>query len=233
MSISRELALASEMNSVALPQVVRELRERLRQAESSRDDAQRTTRWAVGGLAVVILATMSGIGITLNRFPLEKYLWTDNAKQYCEAQVQDDPLVTTNTVLDFAKECVLDMDTFAHDSWRKDIDRMSSRCLTPEFRKTLLQAEWYSDRVSTVRSGLLRVSSETTGPGVVIDSRPTAQGFLWRVQIPVKRNFKQGDSPKGSQERVYEVEVYRVVKNAYNPVGLGINGIYERSGNLR
>lgn len=219
--------------ALALRQVILQLQQRVGQAEVSRDSASRTARAAVYGVAAVLLVSMAGVGLVLTRYPMERYLYTDNAKAVCEAQIQSEPLITTNTVTDFAKDCMLDLDTFAHDTFEKDLTKMASRCLTPGFRRQFMQVDWLADRVSTVRTQLLRVSSQTTGPVLVASSGPTADGFMWRVQIPVKRTFRQGDTPKGSNERVYEVDVYRVVKNAYNPVGLGINAMYERTATLK
>lgn len=214
-------------------QLLRELQERLTAETRNKEEAKRTARWALVGLgAVAVMAVAAGV-IVATRFPLEKYLYTDNAKEICEAQVQDLPLVTSNTVMDFAKECVLDMDTFAHDTFEKDLTRMANRCFTPGFRKKFMEMDWLADRVSTVRSGFLRVSSQTSGTVVIADSGATADGYKWVVQVPVKRTFRQGDSPRGSNERVYDVEVYRVLRDAYNPVGLGINAIYEKSGVLK
>ena len=230
----------SEMNDVSkapggieMRQVLLQLHERVQQAETSRADAARTARLALYGFAGVLLSTLMGVGIVLSRYPMERYLYTDNAKQICDAQVQDTPLITTNTVTEFAKDCMLDLDTFSHDTFEKDLSRMASRCLTPGFRKKFMEVDWLSDRVSTVRTQLLRVSSQTTGPVLVASSGPTADGYMWRVQIPVKRTFRQGDTPKGSNERVYEVDVYRVVKDAFNPVGLGVNAMYERTATLK
>lgn len=221
------------VDELELKQVMLQLQKRVQQAEKSREDAARTSRFALYGFSSVLLTTLMGVGIVLSRYPLERYLYTDNAKEICEAQVQDVPLITTNTVTEFAKDCMLDLDTFAHDTFEKDLTRMASRCLTPGFRKKFMEVEWLSDRVSTVRTQLLRVSSQTTGPVLVASSGPTADGYMWRVQIPVKRTFRQGDTPKGSNERVYEVDVYRVVKDAFNPVGLGVNAMYERTATLK
>jgi hypothetical protein len=220
-------------DNLSRKQVILELKRRADEAVKSRNDAARTTRFALYGCAAVLLTTLLGVGVVLTRYPLERYLYTDNAKEMCEAQVYDAPLITTNTVTEFAKDCVLDLDTFANDSFEKDLTRMASRCLTPGFRKKFMEVDWLSDRVSTVRTQLLRVSSQTTGPVLVASSGPTADGYMWRVQIPVRRTFRQGDTPKGSNERVYEVDVYRVVKDAYNPVGLGINAMYERTATLK
>jgi hypothetical protein len=221
------------VGELELKQVMLQLQQRVVQAEKSRSDAARTARVALYGFAGVLLTTLLGVGVVLSRYPMERYLYTDNAKEICEAQVLDVPLITTNTVTEFAKDCMLDLDTFAHDTFEKDLTRMASRCLTPGFRKKFMEVEWLSDRVSTVRTQLLRVSSQTTGPVLVASSGPTADGYMWRVQIPVKRTFRQGDTPKGSNERVYEVDVYRVVKDAFNPVGLGVNAMYERTATLK
>lgn len=229
-----ELMKVSETSGdLELRQVMQQLHKRVLQAEKSRADAARTSRFAMYGLAGVLLTTLVGVGIVLTRYPLERYLYTDNAKTICEAQVQDVPLITTNTVTEFAKDCMLDLDTFAYDTFEKDLSRMASRCLTPGFRKKFLEVDWLADRVGTVRAQLLRVSSQTTGPVLVASSGATPDGYMWRVQIPVRRTFKQGDTQKGSNERVYEVDVYRVVKDAFNPVGLGINAMYERTATLK
>lgn len=224
---------SKKAGELELKQVMLQLQKRVEQAEKSRTDAARTARYALYGFSGVLLTTLMGVGIVLSRYPMERYLYTDNAKEICEAQVLDVPLITTNTVTEFAKDCMLDLDTFAHDTFEKDLTRMASRCLTPGFRKKFMEVEWLSDRVSTVRTQLLRVSSQTTGPVLVASSGPTADGYMWRVQIPVKRTFRQGDTPKGSNERVYEVDVYRVVKDAFNPVGLGVNAMYERTATLK
>lgn len=210
-------------------QVLHELQKRAQQAEASKDQAVRTTRhalWALGGVTLVSVAVGA---IFATRFPMERYIYTDNAKAICEAQLEDQPLVTASTVTDFAKECTLDIDTFGHDSVERDLSRMADRCLTPEFRKTFFEASWMGSRIDTVRSGFLRTSSQTTGPVLITSSGPTAQGYLWKVQVPIKRTFRQGDTIKGNQERVYLLDVYRVTKNAQNPVGLSINQVTERS----
>lgn len=223
----------SQNEALVGAQLIKELHLRLRSETKNKEEAQRTARWAFVGLgAVAVMAITAGV-VVATRFPLERYLYTDNAKEICEAQVEELPLVTSNTVMDFAKECVLDMDTFAHDTFEKDLTRMANRCFTPGFRKKFMEMDWLADRVSTVRSGYMRVSSQTVGAVLIADSGPTPQGYRWLVQVPVKRTFRQGDSPRGSNERVYDVEVYRVLRDAYNPVGLGINAIVEKSGALK
>lgn len=219
----------SDLSTMAMAQLAVELQKRVKSESDRATQARKVAVFAVGGAIATAIVSIIGVSVLVSRYPMEKYLYTDNTKAVCEAQLQDQPLVTTNTVLDFAKGCMLDMDTFGHDDYADRLNRMASSCLTPGFRKKFLEIDWLSDRVSTVKSGLLRVSSQTNGPVLLSESGPTPDGYRWRVQVPVKRSFRQGDSPKGSNERIYEVDVYRVVRDAYNPVGLGINGVYERS----
>ena len=210
-------------------QVLAEI-QKARVAETLRaNEAERTAKLAVRGLIGVVGVSLLCVGIGLARLPLERYLYSDNAKAICEAQLQSEPLITANTVLDFAKDCVLDMDTFAHYSVEKDLSRMAERCLTPDFRRAFFKAPWLKDRIQTVQEGYLRVAAQTTGPVLMESSGPTAEGYKWTLQVPVKRTFLQGDAVKGSNQRMYRVDVYRVVRNAYNPVGLGINRIEETS----
>lgn len=217
------------LDASQLAPLLGQMQKRLEDSQKAAQQSKKTAIAALAGVAVIGLTTVIGISVFVSKYPMEKYLYTDNAKAVCEAQLQDQPLVTTNTVLDFAKGCMLDMDTFGHDDYADRLNRMASTCFTPGFRKKFLEIDWLADRVSTVKTGLLRVSSQTSGPVLLGESGVTADGYRWRVQVPVKRTFRQGDSPKGSNERVYEVDVYRVVRDAYNPVGLGINGVYERS----
>ncbi|SFF31822.1 DotI/IcmL/TraM family protein [Paracidovorax wautersii] len=214
-------------------QVLLEVRRRLLAETNSRQQAQNTARIALMGLLVVVTAGVGAAITVVKMFPMEKYIYTDNAKAICEAQVQDEPLITTNTVLDFTKECILDLDTFAHDTFDRDLSRMANRCLTPQFRKKFLEVDWLNDRVATVRQNFFRVSSQSNGQPILAASGPVPEGYKWVVQVPVRRTFRQGDTPRGTNEKVYEVEVYRVVRNAYNPVGLGINQIVEKSAGLR
>jgi len=210
-------------------QVLNQLNSRVEEAQAGRDDAARSAKLAIIGLSVVTTVSLLGVVIALRTLPLERYLYSDNAKVVCDAQLKDDPLVTTTTVTEFAKDCILDMDTFAYDSVERDLSRMADKCFTPEFRKTFFQAPWLADRITTVRDGFLRVNAQTTGPVLVASSGPTAVGYQWKVELPVKRSYRQGDVVKGSNNRTYRVTVYRVVRNAFNPVGLGINSVEEIS----
>lgn len=210
-------------------QVIAELHKRAELSEAARKAASRTAHVAVASMSATMLIALGAIAVALWKLPIERYIYTDQAKAICDAQLEPEPLVTVNTVLDFAKDCVLDMDTFAHDSIERDLSRVANRCFTPGFRKVYFEAPWLDDRINTVREQFLRVSSETTGPVLVESEGPTAEGYRWTVQVPVKRTFRQGDAVKGKQDRVYRAEIFRVTKNAYNPVALGINKLDEKT----
>lgn len=210
-------------------QVIAELLKRAKLSEEARVAASGTARIAIAGLSVVVFVSLTGIAVALWKLPIERYIYTDNAKAICEAQLEGEPLVTSNTVLDFAKDCLLDMDTFSHDSIERDLTRMANRCFTPGFRKNYFEAPWLADRISTVRDQFLRTSAVTTGPVLIESEGPTAEGYKWIVQVPIKRTFRQGDAIKGTQDRTYRAEVFRVTKSAFNPVALGINKLDERT----
>lgn len=210
-------------------QLVASLRVRALASEEQSIHDRKVASLSVICLAVVVSCSALSFLTIYLKLPVERYIYTDNAKAICEAQLEPEPLVTSNTVLDFAKDCMLDMDAFAYDSVEKDLTRVANRCFTPGFRKNYFEAYWLSDRIATVKEQFLRVSSETTGPVLVESEGPTPEGYRWVVQVPVKRTFRQGDSIKGRQERFYRVEVFRVVKSAFNPVALGINKLDERT----
>ena len=216
----------SDVNNGA---VIAELQKRTALAEATGSLFRRQAKWSIACAAVVCVVTVVGVGVLATSFPLERYIYVQDAKPVCEAQLLREPNLATSTVLDFAKECTLEMDSFSHDTVEKNFTRVAQKCFTPGFRKIFFEAPWLNDRVTTVKDGLLTVSSETTGASLVESEGDTQQGYRWVVQIPVKRYFRQGQSIKGSDSKVYRVEVYRVTRNAYNPVGLGINSIVERS----
>lgn len=210
-------------------QILTQMSRRVQEAELARDQAARAARIGVIAFASVVTICLLGVYVALRALPLERYLYADNAKALCDAQLQEAPLVTTSTVTEFTKDCILDMDTFAYDSVERDLTRMADKCFTPEFRKSFFQAPWLADRITTVREGFLRVSAQTTGPVLVVNSGPTAVGYQWKVELPVSRSYRQGNTLKGSNSRAYKVTVHRVVRNAFNPVGLGINSVEEIS----
>lgn len=210
-------------------QVIAELDKAATTAEIGRIAAVRTANIALVCLASTVFVSLTAVAVAIWRLPIERYIHSDNAKAICEAQLEPEPLVTTNTVLDFAKDCMLDMDTFSHDTVERDLSRVANRCFTPGFRKVYFEAPWLADRIGTVKDQFLRTSAETTGPALVESEGPSAEGYKWIVQIPIKRTFRQGETIKGRQERVYRAEVYRVTKSAYNPVALGINKLDERT----
>lgn len=208
-------------------QVLAQLQRRAEEAEASGARTAKTLRFALIGATTVILTTIIAGGIFLSRYPMDRIIVTDNTKAFCEAQTQGEPLIGPNTVTEFAKDCALDIDTMAYDSIERDLTRAANKCMLPEFRKAFFEASWLADRIKTVETGLYRVKPQTTGPVLITNSGNTSMGYLWRVEVPVKRTYLQGDSPKGANERIYQMDVYRVTKDAFNPVGLGINQITE------
>lgn len=210
-------------------QILNQLQKRVQEAQVARAESARNAKVAVIAFGAVTVVSLVGVVLALRVLPLERYLYADNAKALCDAQLQEAPLVTTSTVTEFVKDCIVDMDTFAYDSVERDLTRMADKCFTPEFRKTFFQAPWLADRITTVREGFLRVSAQTTGPVLVVSSGPTAVAYQWKVELPVNRYYRQGNTVKGSSSRAYKVTVYRVVRNAFNPVGLGINSVEEIS----
>jgi len=210
-------------------QILNQLQKRVQEANAARAESARNAKIAVIAFGAVTVVSLCGVVVALRVLPLERYLYADNAKALCDAQLQEAPLVTTSTVTEFVKDCIVDMDTFAYDSVERDLTRMADKCFTPEFRKTFFQAPWLADRITTVREGFLRVSAQTTGPVLVVSSGPTAVAYQWKVELPVNRHYRQGNTVKGSSSRAYKVTVYRVVRNAFNPVGLGINSVEEIS----
>jgi len=229
--VSNDVQQSSEPDSLGLGprQVMAQLAARAKNAEAQKAESDKTIRTLIFCLSGAIVLPPLAAWAILNKYPLDRYMHTDNAKAICEAQMSSVPLITTNTVLDFAKDCALEIDTFAYDTVEQSLSRMANRCLTPNFRDEFFKQPWLGDRIATVKRDLLRVSSQTTGPVLVESSGDTPNGFMWRVQIPVKRSYRQGEAVKGNNERVYIMDVYRVVKEAYNPVGLGINAVNEKS----
>lgn len=216
---------SSEMTHVL--QTLKELQQRNEVAEAQLAQSIRTGRFALGGLVAVICTVGISAAVIFSKYPMERYIHTDNAKQFCEAQTQDQPLITLNTVTEFAKDCALDIDTFGHDNAIENINKMAARCMTPGFRDEFFKADWLASRVDLVQKKLLRVNSQTTGPAIIQSSGPTPNGYMWRVQVPIKRYFRQGESLQGTNERVYIMDVYRVTKDAFNPVGLAIHAVNE------
>lgn len=208
-------------------QLLKELQQRNAASEAQLAQSIRTGKFALAGLAAVICTVGICSAVIFSKYPMERYIHTDNAKQFCEAQTQSQPLITLNTVTEFAKDCALDIDTFGHDNAIENINKMAARCMTPGFREEFFKADWLASRVETVQNKLLRVNSQTTGPVIVQSSGTTPNGYMWRVQVPIKRYFRQGESLQGSNERVYIMDVYRVTTDAFNPVGLAIHAVNE------
>lgn len=208
-------------------QVIKELTERTLASEQNLADTQKTLRTVVWSGASVLFAFGVAALVVLQKYPMDRYIYTDNAKEICEAQTYEAPLVTTNTVTEFAKDCALDIDTFGYDNAEQNLVKMANRCLLPNFRKKFFTAPWLEDRVNTVKQGLYRINSQTTGPTLVHSEGQTPNGYMWRVEVPIQRFYRQGDALKGNNQKVYVMDIYRVRSDAFNPVGLGINAINE------
>ncbi|UXI68337.1 DotI/IcmL family type IV secretion protein [Tahibacter amnicola] len=174
---------------------------------------------AVGTLAALNAVTIAG-GIWL--FPKYRYIATTDATAVCEITPDSEPRVTPATIADFAKDTVLESNTYDYVNYRESINRVASSRYTENGRAQYLASLDQSGNLERVIKGryILRAMA-TKVPQIEQEGRRGAQRF-WIVAVPIAIEFYSGSErdTKVRKDFLAQVTVVQVAPSALNVKGI-------------
>jgi len=189
-------------------------------------------RYAKTGLLSAILSVGGFVAITalyLIIFPRVQHVAVANTDVVCPLESTSQSIVSATLITEFAKECVLDLDSFGFDDYDRRLKQVTDRCMTLEYRAAFLTNPSVSSRIQTVRDGVIRVKPMVIDvPSISQQGKSPDGSDSWVVQVPIKRMYLQGDKRLSTQDVIYDVTVSRVQRQAYSSLGLAISKLVEK-----
>ncbi|CCD28942.1 TraM-like protein similar to IcmL/DotI genes [Candidatus Glomeribacter gigasporarum BEG34] len=175
----------------------------------------------------LILGAALLISVALNlilagRHPKPQYFAMDAQGRIVALVPLAEPMVSTDTVLQFAQGCItasfsLDFDD---NNLRKQLQSLH-RCYTGEGYRALMAEMDASGLIAKIRTQRLVASAVATGAGVIAQVDPkNPQGYKWTVQQPISITLVN-QTERRSYEYVIESDIQRI-PTVDNPRGIAV-----------
>ncbi|MGL4959857.1 MAG: DotI/IcmL family type IV secretion protein [Inquilinus sp.] len=177
-------------------------------------------------LAVGLLISL-GISGTLAyallwKYPLEKFLWTSDARAVCEAIPLTEPNISTAKLKNFVAETAILLNSYDYRNWRRSIDAVLTSNFTPD-GSDAYRAEWSKLGLQPlVERRYYVVSALVTSPPILKEYGTAAGRYYWTLEVPIQI-FYQNAIDIRPENRVLVVTVVRVDPTPANPNGIAID----------
>jgi len=215
--------LASDMTPGEGPAVLREVA-RLHQ-ENKALKARILRVWtAVGFLSATFFVTISA---WIAWFPKYRYIPTTDNQAVCEVSTESEPRVTPATLVEFAKDAVLNAYSYDYVNYRETLNQVAAKWFTSEGRKAFMRSLDESGNLERVIKGRLILRAMATHvPQLEEEGRRGFQRY-WVVQVPIAIEFYSGNEqqPKTRQDFLAGVTIVQTPPSATNPKGIAVDSI--------
>ncbi len=173
-------------------------------------------------LGIALLLSMTLNVVLASRHPKPQYFAMDAQGRIVALVPLSEPMVSTDTVLQFAQGCItasfsLDFDD---NNLRKQLQSLH-RCYTDDGYRALMEAMDTAGLVAKIRKQRLVASAVATGAGVIAQVDPkNPRGYKWTVQQPISITLVN-QTERRSYEFVVETDIQRI-PTVDNPRGIAV-----------
>lgn len=162
-----------------------------------------------------------------SQYPKTNYIPTKDNRAICEVSPQDNPNITDATILEFAKEGVLNLYSFDYINYQARTNDALARWFTSQGRIDSVKALDESGILETVNEHALVLKAGTTS-AATIESKGTSNSGkpFWVVKFPMIIDIYSGKTtPQNQQKHMVTVRVVADNASAVNTTGLGITSV--------
>lgn len=160
-------------------------------------------------------------------FPKYRYIATTDNKAVCDVATQFDNIVTPATLQDFAKEAVLNANSYDYVNYRSILNDVTNRFFTERGRKAFMKSLDDSGNIERVVKGRLNMRAfATNAPQLESEGNEGLRRF-WIVHVPMAIEFYTNGSasPTNTMDFLAEVKVMQDQASALNPKGINVDSI--------
>lgn len=179
-------------------------------------------------LAVSMIMNVFLIWLGFFYFPRSDYVATSNAAAVCKITPLNEPHIHHQVVADFAVEAALQIYTYDHVNYRRQITTVTEKYFSPAFRDDFMKVFGDSANLKSVIENFYIVSSSTAGrPPQIIKAGIKNGAYVWVVQVPINVYYISGR--KNQEEKILAtVEVTRTDASRINPRAIAVSNIVTR-----
>jgi intracellular multiplication protein IcmL len=215
--------LANDMSMGEGPAVLREVA-RLQQENKVLKGRNLRVWTTVSILGATLFVTISA-GIAW--YPKYRYIPTMDNHAICEVSTESDPRVTPATLVDYAKDSVVNAYSYDYVNYRESLNTTASKWFTDNGRKAFLQSLDESGNLERVIKGRLILRAMVTKVPQLEEEGHRGLQRYWVVQVPIAIEFYSGgdQQPRTRQDFLAGVTIVQTPASATNIKGIAVDSI--------
>lgn len=161
-------------------------------------------------------------------YPKYRYIPTTNNTAVCEVSPESDPRVTPATLTEYAKDAVVNVNSYDYVNYRSRLEAATAKYFTGEGRRQYMASLDSSGNLDKVIKGRLILRSMAINTPQLEEQgrKPTGQRF-WIVHVPTSIEFYSGgeQQPRSRQDFIAIVTVIQTPASATNLKGIAVESI--------
>jgi len=191
-------------------------------------DLKRRNKRAWGQLSLVTAGLIVVVGVWVYGYPKYRWIPTTDNRAICEVSTETNPRVTTASVIEYAKDAVVNSYSYDYVNYRANLNDAGARWYTDDGRKAFLKTLDDSGNLERVLKGKMTLRAMSTQVGQLEETGRLATGeTYWLVQVPVAIEFYLGgdQQPRSRQDFLAAVTIVQTPASALNVKGIAVNAV--------
>lgn len=183
----------------------------------------------IWGVVGVLALTLGALFYTwLSFFPKQRVIATLDNRAVCALSPQDAAQINPVMLGEFAKEAVLDSNTYDYVNFRESINRAASRYYTEEGRKAYLASLDESGNLERVRKNRMTLRAMATNVPQIEEEGMRGAMRYWIVEVPILIEFYSGgdSQPKARQAFRADITLLQQPLSALNIKGVAVEATF-------
>ncbi len=163
----------------------------------------------------------------------DRFVWAHDGtgEEVCRPVVLETPAIGLVTVAEFARDAVIEINSYDFLNWDAEIPAALNAYFTPAAARNYLRGFERSRLLANVRESYFTVSAISTRPPMVVATYAVSGRRAWDVQIPVQIFYQTGavtlagGETQRTQHEVFTVTVVEQAPSRENFRGVAVDGI--------
>lgn len=177
-------------------------------------------------LILSIVLNIILIYLAFVHFPVTQFAWTSNAGAVCTSKPLNEPHIHHAVVADYATQVAVQLYTFDHLNWRRQINGVVEKFFTPSFRDKFIPLFADSKNLKQVldQSYVVTSTQHPMKPPMITRVGKRNGQYFWEVKVPLIVTYVAGRTRQ--EDRVLAtIVILRVDPSRANPTGIAVDDV--------
>ncbi|MCV9909547.1 DotI/IcmL family type IV secretion protein [Brucella sp. HL-2] len=161
------------------------------------------------------------------KYPVNKFLWTSDARSVCTATTLQEPNISAALVKDFANRVALGLNSYDYINWRRALSTTLDSYFTKTGRSSYTRAFEDSGILERVRKNYYVVTAVSADEPVITQEGLVSGRYTWVVEVPLTIYYRTNIDVL-PENRILTFTIVRVDPSPANPNGIAVDGVISR-----